>query len=336
MAIRDTFSMVVMLLAASALHSAEPAPRDAGSFDRKLVLAGRRIGELNSGLFSMNADGSLLTTVWELPKDSYGLYQRVSPEGNSLAVGVEVKGKGADLWIVTGGEPKKLTHDAVPVAWSDDGQRIAGFRQADSSTQNFIIDVQTKAEENLPLGNSETVDDWFPASELLCVRALHPDKTFEHPTLGTYPLREVFLMGVSGMPRVQLRDDPLHDDLWGRFSPDGREVSFFRRRHADGKVLHEVIVQGRDGKDPHKVLSFEDFKGDWQTFKPQGPVCWSRDGKQLAAMVIRSGYVPTAVAGEMVHELSSELLVLTLETGDVRRIDLKKLGLDIVVWIDWH
>lgn len=335
MAIRDTLC-IGLLLVTSVSQSEDPAQREPGSFDGKLVLAGHRIGELNSGLFSMNADGSRLTTVWELPKDSYALYQRVSPDGKSVALGVQVKNKGTDLWVITGGEPKKLTDDAVPAAWSADGKRIACYRQTDSSTRNFIIDVQTKAEKDLPLENSETVDDWLPASELLCVRALHPDKTFEHATLGTYPLREVFLLGVSGMARVQLRDDPLHDDSWGRFSPDGRHVSFFRRRHADGKVFHEVVVQGRDGKDPRKVIGFEDFKGDWRSFRPQGPACWSRDGKQLATMVIRSGYVPTAVAGEMVHELSSELLIVTLETGDVRRIDLKELGFDIVVWIDWH
>lgn len=181
------------------------------------------------------------------------------------------------------------------------------------------------------------VEDWSPASELLCITALHPDKTFEHPTLGTYPLREVFLMGVSGMPRVQLRNDPLHDDMWGRFSPDGRQVSFQRRRHADGEVFHEVVVQGSDGKNPRKVLGFEDLKGDWRTFKPQGPACWSRDGKQLATVVIRSGYVPLGrEPTENVYQTSSELLFVALETGDVRRLDLKKLGFDIVVWIDWH
>ena len=325
MAMRDTLCISVLLVVTSVLHGEEPAQRATGMFDG-IVMAGRRAGEPNVALFRMNADGSRLTRVWELPKDSYGLYQRISPNGNSLALGMGAKNKGTDVWIVSGdGTHQKLVDDAVPVAWSVDGERIACFRQKETSTRNFIIDVRTKAEEELPLKDSEMVQDWSSASELLCVTALHPDKTFEHPTLGTYPLREVFLLGVSGMPRVQLRNDPLHDDMWGRFSPDGRQVSFQRRRQADGEVFHELIVQGRDGKDPRKVLSFDDLKGVWRTFKPNGPACWSRDGKQLATLVIRSGD----------DGISSELLIVTLETGKVRRLDLKERDV-VVVYIDWH
>lgn len=325
MAMRDTFSIGVLLVLTSALQGEEPPHRATGMFDG-IVMAGRRAGEPNVAIFRMNVDGSRLTRVWELPKDSYGLDQRISPQGNKLALRIGEKDKAADVWIVSSdGTHEKLVEDAIPVAWSADGQRIACFRQKESSTRNFIIDVRTKAQEELPLKDSEMVRDWSPASELLCVTALHPDKTFEHPTLGTYPLREVFLLGVSGTPRVQLRNDPLHDDMWGRFSPDGGQVSFQRRRHSEGEVFHEVVVQGRDGKHPRKVLSFEEFKGDWRTFRPTGPACWSRDGKQLATLVIRSGD----------NGLSFELLIVTLETGKVRRLDLNERGVD-VVWIDWH
>jgi hypothetical protein len=85
------------------------------------------------------------------------------------------------------------------------------------------------------------------------------------------------------------------------------------------------------------VLSFEELKGTWVGFKPQGPACWSPDGKQLVTLVIREGYVPSGrEPTEKVYQISSELLFVTLKTGAVRRLDLKERGLDIAVALDWR
>jgi hypothetical protein len=269
---------------------------------------------------------------------SYAMDPRVSPEGDQIAVSIGQRDKPASAWLFrSDGSRQRIVENATPVAWSSDGRQLACYRRDEASHSNFVIDIETKAEEKLPLDKSNIFQDWSSDEKLLCVLEMHDDKRFEHPTKGSYPLREIFLVGAAGKPRVQLRSDPLHDDIWARFSPSGTHVSFQRRRHQDGNVIHEVVVQRIDGKDSRIVLSFEEFKGDWMAYKPQGPAFWSPDGNQLATLVIREGLVPSGRdPTEKTHQLSSELLFVTLETGAVRRLDLKALGFDIVVAIEWR
>jgi GxxExxY protein len=244
-------------------------------------------------IVSIGADGADVKTVLEIGEQAGTHAVRVSPTGDCLAFGftknvADPKAMYA-LWILKpNGEKKMLAEEGIPAAWSPDGKQVAFYRYEKGSFHHFVADVATKSVKELKLPKSDVVQDWAPDGSGLLVVGGNPEQVFKQPRLGDYPLRELYLQNVTCGSRKNLRVDPLHDDDFGSFSPDGKHIAFQRRRHAEGKVLHFLVVQERDGMNTREVVHFDKLAGDYNTFKPNGRTCWSPDGKSLVVNIVKT------------------------------------------------
>jgi len=237
-----------------------------------------------------------------------------------------------DLWLLTTDrERRKLADDLIVVAWSPDGSRLAAIRDTRPKTpgwENLIIDVATGREHPLPIPETDAVEDWSPDGASLTVMAGNVDKVFQHPTKGTYPLRQIYLLHPDGTGLAPLTSRPMADNLDARFSPDGNRITYFQRRHPEGLVLHFAVVQRRDGADARDLSQFNEiYKGN-KHYKPNGPPCWSPDGKSVVWFIPRRKLDSSSTR--------IELLILSVETGRATRLDLHQRGLEWVQALDWR
>ena len=186
-----------------------------------------RLGDREGRRIEMiNPDGTGLETVLTLDEGEQIHAGRISADGEHLAYSASQPGrKTPDLWLLTTDRVRrKIADDLIVVAWSPDGRRIAAIRDTDPKTpgrENLIIDVKTGHEQRLPIPKEDAVDDWSPDGKTLAVMAGNVDKVFEHPTKGTYPLRQIYLINPDGTGAAPLTTRPLSDSLDARFSPDG-------------------------------------------------------------------------------------------------------------------
>src|SRR4051812_15784608 len=154
------------------------------------------------------------------------------------------------------------------------------------------------------------------------------DKVFEHPTKGTYPLRQIYLVTPDGSGREVLTTGPMLDSITARFSPDGTRLAYQERRHREGRVLHFAVVQGRGPGEPGDVVPFNElYKGN-KEFRPHGSPCWSPDGESIAWLIPRK----KVQSGQT----RMELMIVSVSSGKVTRLDLFQRGLNWVQAIDWR
>ncbi|MDR3622712.1 MAG: hypothetical protein P4L85_25390 [Paludisphaera borealis] len=315
--------------------AAEHAPKPITTFRGKIVLFGTRraVGGEAQRIEMINPDGTGLETILTLDEGQAIHAGRVSPDGKRLAFSASQAGtRRPDLWSVTTDRVRrKIADDILVVAWSPDGRRLAAIRDTDPNTpgrENLILDVETGHEQRLPIPETDAVEDWSPDGATLIVMAANVDKVFEHPTKGAYPLRQIYLMHPDGTGRAPLTSRPLADNLDARFSPDGSRVTYFQRRHPDNLVLHFAVVQGRGGADARDLAQFNEiYKGN-RHYKPNGPPCWSPDGKSVAWFIPRRKLDSSS--------MRIELLILSVETGQANRLDLHQRGLEWVQTLDWR
>ncbi len=321
--------------AAIGTRSASPPERKpSGSFKGKIILFGTqradRAGIL--GIEAMNPAGQNQETIALLEKETSLLGGRVSPDGTRLAFD-QVRGQGkaahSEVWLLMAeGQRRKVCDDAYVAAFSQDGTRLAVFRQKNREFDNLIIDVETGKTTVLPLPKTDLVWDWSPDGQLLAVMAGNAGKVFEHPTKGTYPLRQIYLMKPDGSERSLVTTGPMLDSIAACFSPDGSRLAYQERRHHEGQVLHFGVVQARGTGRPRDLVQFTElYQGNIER-RPHGSPCWSPDGKSIAWLVPRRK-VQSA-------ETHPELVFVTLATGKVERLDLFPHGLDWVQAIDWR
>jgi hypothetical protein len=319
---------------AAASRTAEPASNPIASFRGKIVLFGvRRPGDREGRRIEMmNPDGTGSETVVVLEKGE-GIYAgRIAPDGERLAFSFTQVGRTSpDLWTLTTDRTRrKVADDLHVVAWSPDGRRLAAIR-ADAKTrrrENLILDVENGHEDRLAIPEDDEVDDWSPDGETLTVMAGNKGQVFEHPTKGTYPLRQIYFLRPDGTQRTPLTTRPMADSLNARFSPDGGRILYFQRRHPEGLVLHFAVVQGRDGAAPRDIAQFDEiYKGNDEK-RPNGAPCWSPDGESVVWMVPRRKVQSAPIR--------FELLILSVETGQAHRLDLHPLGIEWVQAVDWR
>jgi Tol biopolymer transport system component len=319
---------------ATARKIAAPQVRKlSGSFKGKIILfgTGRDDHPDSSGIEAINPDGTGLETILVLDKNEHMNAGRESPDGTRLAFTL-TRGRGAternEVWVVTAGGQRRRIDDGQVVAWSPDGTRLATFRSKDRQIENIIFDVTTGRATLLAVPKTDVVWDWSPDGEILAVMAGNADKVFEHPTKGTYPLRQIYLVKPDGSGRELLTTGPTLDSIAACFSPDGTLLAYQERRHQEGRVRHFAVVKGRAQGKPRDLLQFNElFKGN-EEFRPHGSPCWSPDGKSIVWLVPRRKVQSS--------ETHPELVIVTLSTGTVDRLDLFQSGLNWVQAIDWR
>ena len=235
----------------------------------------------------------------------------------------------SELWMLTAeGQRHKIADNGYVAAWSPDGTRLATYRLKDRDVENVILDVETGRASLLPVPKTDLVWDWSPDGQTLAVMAGNAGKVFEHPTKGTYPLRQIYFVRQDGSGRELLTTGPMLDSIAACFSPDGIRLAYEERRHHEGRVLHFAVIQDRTHGEPRDLVEFTKlYEGDMER-RPQGLPCWSPDGKTIVWLVPRR-----KVQSADTHP---ELVIITLSNGKVDRLDLFQRGLDWVQAIDWR
>jgi Tol biopolymer transport system component len=110
-----------------------------------------------------------------------------------------------------------------------------------------------------------------------------------------------------------------------RFSPDGRQVAYFSRKHVGDRVLHAAGVCGRDGADPREMIQFDTFYKGNRMYKTNCAPCWSPDGRQFVWLIPREKTLSSTIHCE-----------LLLEGVVPERIDLFEKGIRLISAIDWR
>jgi RNA polymerase sigma factor (sigma-70 family) len=282
----------------------------------------------------MSPDASAFEVILELKKGQNIDFGRVSPDGRSLAYSVRpAKDAAEEIWMLeTNGTHRKVGNHGYVKAWSPDGKKLACFRgDANYRWENFVIDLATGQEAKLAIPEADLVDDWSPDGQWLAVMAGNPDKTFEHPTKGTYPQRRIYLVHPDGIGRRDLTVDstiPV-DNIDARFSPDGKKLVWHQRTHHGLKVLHAVAIYTLHVDQPaREVFQFDTFFRGNKQFKSNGSPCWSSDGTQTV------WYVPRQLLEE--SSVIPELIFVSSGDGSTRRMNLRDKGLHWVGGFDWR
>src|SRR5688572_8159429 len=115
-----------------------------------------------------------------------------------------------------------------------DGTKLLCSRSKDNGKHNkdwtsFFFDLATLKEEPLALPKTDWAEDLSSDGKWFAVTS-YPDKHLESAS-GPYPLRQVYLLAADGKMGPKLSTDPMHDDMWPRFSPEGKQVAYLQRRH---------------------------------------------------------------------------------------------------------
>ena len=344
------FYSTMLLLAATAWRTVraraadEMRRSDSPSFRGRIVLFGAQRKPQKSGpieILTMNPDGSGVESLLKLD-DTGRMTGRISPDGRRLAFGtISGDGKRWETWILEAdGRRRKVAADGVVRAWSPDGSSLACFRRKGADGwENLRVEVESGRAHIAPIPPSDVIEDWSSMGDTLSVMAGNRDHFFEHPGKGTYPLRQIVLIAPDGSRRRRITSDPLLDNIWSRFSPNGSLVAHEQRRHVKDKVLEYYVVCGHDGANPVEVIrgdkldeelrvidSYPSYPYYWV---PASYPCWSPDGSRIVACLSN---------GKWAHGISDKLrfaLVFATPDGHFERgMNLEKLGIVFVCEID--
>jgi len=346
-----SLNSTLLLLAGTACfafraHADEEMRRsDPPSFRGKLVLFGAQREPRKSGtveILTINSDGSGVESLLKLDA-VHRMTGRVSPDGRRLAFGtMSGDEKRFETWILEAdGHRRKVPVDGTVSAWSPDGSSLACFRRKGADGwESLFVEVESGRVHAMPVPPSDLIEDWSSRGATISVMAGNREHVFEHPGKGNYPLRQIDLMTPDGSRRRRITSEPLLDNIWSRFSPDGTLVAHEQRRHVKDRVLEYYVVCGRDGDHPVEVLrgdkldeqlhvvdSYPSYPYYWF---PNSAPCWSPDGSRIVACLNNFKW-----ARGRTDKLRFALVFATPEGRFERGVDLKKLGIVFVCEIDW-
>ncbi len=256
---------------------------------------------------------------------------RVAPDARRVAFSVEREAtRKTTVYVMDStGRREEIIDDASVSAWSPDGTRLACVRvKGEGQWENFLVDVRTKQIEWLPVPRTDFVEDWSPDGAELSIMASCPERHFDHPEKGRYPLRQIYRIKLDGSGRVPLSVDPMLDNIWSRFSPDGSKVAHCCRRHEQGKVVEALKVVDRDGKNGKEIAW---FAGGTHVRTNEAP-CWSPDGKQILWKVVKE---VEEGAVEFYRVLEHWLVFIPLDGSKPRQVKLTHGGTQWWGFVDW-
>lgn len=330
------FRPVLALILLVALQQLAPAAGPDNRFGGKIVFFGSQ--ERDASLIQkMNPDGSDLQTVLKL--EGAVTSGRVAPDGQRLAFGFQPKGsKEPQIWVLEqNGLRRKIADRGFVTAWSPDGKRIAyywGGQRGD--WESLSVEVATGEIRRWAVPKGDVVEDWSPDGRLLAVVAGNVTQTFEHATKGTYPLRQIYLIGIDGTQRRLLTPESMHDAIWPSFSPDGARVAHYRRDYPSRSQspIESLVTRNPDGKDPKILLSFATLSDERVSVRPLGFPAWSPDGRSLVWLADRRRRDRRDLAPG--RRLEFELVFVSTVNGAVRRHPLEQTGITFWGTIDWR
>ena len=226
---------VVLVLAVGAGQAEEPR-----SFRGRILLIGtERVDDpLHPLIVTLGADGTDPRTVLRLTKQGTPGSGRVAPDGLRFAYTLfSSERKGQQLWLMDAdGKTRKLADQAGEItAWSPDGQRIAYFRDAASSTdakpvlESFVFDLKSRKEQKLSLGTDYYAEDWHPKREVrTIIYGNWRNLIYREKEGDKYPVRQLDLLKADGT-KLPISKDPSFDNLSSRFSPAGDRIAHYRK-----------------------------------------------------------------------------------------------------------
>ena len=339
--------LVISCLSIANIRGDEPRDRGAEfAFRGKIVFFGvQRKGDLRSkSIVAINPDGSGLETHYTISDEGRSIDSgRVSPDARNIAFTIfdqtTMKGQ---VWLQgSKGDRRKVLDDGMVRSWSPDGTKLACIGGQLGKWKSFVFDLATKEARPLLIPEVDHVDDWSPDGKYLSVMLGRPDKTINLRKSDYYPLRQIELIKPGGDGRQVLTSNPAVDNLWARFSPDGKRVAHYQREYRDGQPLESSMIRDCDGSNALVVLAYSRLDEDFRPrpegrpiWEPDAAGCWSPDGKTVAWLVSNT----KSLKGDPAREEKLRFaLIFTSSTGGVERtIDLKALGLaSCYVEIDW-
>jgi hypothetical protein len=260
---------------------------------------------------------------------------RLSRQGDRLAICCEMSdSKGELLVIESKGEATKIMDGVGTItAWSPDGQQLAFFQSMPNSDsfESFVFDLNSGQRTKLELSADYVAEDWHPSGSARTAIYMNPRNLLYREKKGDrYPTRQLDLL-TSGGKKIPITKNPSTDNIWSRFSPDGGRLAHYGRRLVGEKSLEYVVVCADDGSHPKEILNFTEFgdKAGLPWFRPNNPPAWSPDGSALAWLV-STNTEPTS-EGERL-----ELVLVSADGGDPRRLSLTDMGFQWVSAIEWR
>lgn len=240
-----------------------------------------------SRIASMRPDGTDLRVerTLDMPIGGTG---RVGPDGRTFAFNVldeqpvESVIRSASLWITEPDQPpRRLRSDGWICDWHPTGDSLLIYRNAGDGYENFTVNVQTGESQQLDLPDDSVVQAWMPDGTTLMAIAMNPDRRFEDPERGSYPLRQLYLWDTETKQQT-LFTDAEHDCIWPSISPDGNRIMHYLRRHAERPLEFLAAADGSGAND--RELASVDIVTDDVIVRPAGALRVSPDGSKIAWM----------------------------------------------------
>lgn len=285
--VRNGAALVTLILPSLFGASAAIGTETAASFRGKIVCFGNSKDD-HRLIETMSLDGTELATVVDLDQaiDSdrrFVIDGRVAPDGSRAVFAmIPAEEQRAQLWLVSpqGQTEMILENGGKPTAWSPDGRQITFYWGTSGKWDCQTVDVAARSVKRFDIAPTDVVEDWSPDGAELTVMAGNIDRRFTRRDGEIYPLRGLYFAKVDGTRLAPLTSDPDGDFIWPRYSPDGRKLAYYQRRHSNGRTFESCVVANRDGSNPRELVCFSKLAEDREV-RPAGSPCWSPDGTAI-------------------------------------------------------
>ncbi len=300
----------------------------------KIVFIGARHPTRGTScILTMNPDGTDLSVLHNTEEDSI-TGGRVSPDARRVAYcSLKKLNQTHTIWVLLddGRRERLISHDLTEclmvTGWSPDGKQLVAMRETPGKWETLIIDVETKHVRVVDLPPTVVALDWAPQEEVFVAVDNNEGSPFVHPTKGRYPRRQLRFVTLNGAPAGSFSTSAAADNLFSRFSPDGRQLVHYLRHYETGEPVETAVVVSRDGTNRRELLRFADLD-DQRQVRPDGSPCWSPDGEQIVWRVT-CRELPE-------RDDRYELVFVTVDEGKVRRLPLNRDGITAWGTIDWR